>query len=1062
MRRRLLVALLASTVCFFWHAAAAEDAADLLHRSEITRGISCVLGATDDSLPVDLAQQSELLVHVLDPDAGAVSELRSRAAAAGLSIQRLLAQTGSVSRLPYADNCVDLLICADSRISRSLAYAEVIRALRPEGVALVAVTGDQSTFESQVSESVAVDSWSDDGQRWIRFSKAVPKGLDEWTHWEKSPDNNPVSSDSVIKAPYMTQFMAKPWYIGMPAVTTAAGGRTFLAMGHIAHHEREWGMLNRLIARNGYNGTILWERQLPDDYLVHRSAFVATRDTFYLMNGDHCVLLDARTGEEQGTIRIPGIRGDWKWMAIQNGVLYALAGAPGDGVELVKGDRALGGWSWSDLSKGYYGKRIPHGFGDVVAAYDLSEQKVLWTHREDTLIDSRGLAIEGDRFFVYCPDRHFRCLDRETGAIAWTTSDASTLELIEEPGKGLTSTPGWRTQTLVVATPDALVVQGQTRMNVIGVSTADGSLLWHRKKVTNNPNAIYVDGKVVLGVGERGSHLVIDPRTGTVEDTLKFYKRACTRLTASPDSFFVRGEGMTRFDRAAGNVLIDGAVRPACNDGVIPAHGLLYLGPWACDCNLSLIGNVARCSAGDFNFDREPTTKERLEIGSESEQPEPFEVSDLDWATYRGNLQRSGSSRAKVGRVSELKWHYHPERSYVPCDPSAANGLVFATGEDGIVRALDAETGHLRWQFQTGGPVKFPPTIAHSRVYVGSGDGYAYCLEAATGRALWRFRAAPVERQIMVYGSLCSTWPVNTGVLVHEGTAYFAAGIVDHDGTYVYAVDAETGELVWHNNSSGHLSGELRKGISVQGNLTIAGDELLMAGGNVVSPARFDLRTGRCREEAPRQGQPQSNGGRFLGRLDETRLVFGGRILYSAAQNVSTKGSFQIGTAERRPLTLNYGGIPPAWNVDSLVVANFKYGRVTSLALPDLKERIDAGFDEQSNPGNRFSRNLVSVMSTRNQVRWQSNLGDDSQFEALSLAMSRDAVLAVARYQDLRRAVPQYFLAGLAPTSGRQLFQQELPGEPLPGGLIVDRAGRVIVALINGDVVTYGPGQGHN
>ena len=46
----------------------------------------------------------------------------------------------------------------------------------------------------------------------------------------------------------------------------------------------------------------------------------------------------------------------------------------------------------------------------------------------------------------------------------------------------------------------------------------------------------------------------------------------------------------------------------------------------------------------------------------------------------------------------------------------------------------------------------------------------------------------------MVYGNLCSTWPVNTGVLVHEGTAYFAAGIVDHDGTYVYALDAKTGE----------------------------------------------------------------------------------------------------------------------------------------------------------------------------------------------------------------------------------------------------------------------------
>jgi hypothetical protein len=40
-------------------------------------------------------------------------------------------------------------------------------------------------------------------------------------------------------------------------------------------------------------------------------------------------------------------------------------------------------------------------------------------------------------------------------------------------------------------------------------------------------------------------------------------------------------------------VLIDGAARPACLEGAIPANGLLYVGPWACDCNLSLIGAIA-------------------------------------------------------------------------------------------------------------------------------------------------------------------------------------------------------------------------------------------------------------------------------------------------------------------------------------------------------------------------------------------------------------------------------------------------------------------------------------
>ena len=46
----------------------------------------------------------------------------------------------------------------------------------------------------------------------------------------------------------------------------------------------------------------------------------------------------------------------------------------------------------------------------------------------------------------------------------------------------------------------------------------------------------------------------------------------------------------------------------------------------------------------------------------------------------------------------------------------------------------------------------------------------------------WRFRAAPVDRRIMLFGNLGSTWPVNTGVLIQDGVAYFAAGIIDQDG----------------------------------------------------------------------------------------------------------------------------------------------------------------------------------------------------------------------------------------------------------------------------------------
>ena len=95
--------------------------------------------------------------------------------------------------------------------------------------------------------------------------------------------------------------------------------------------------------------------------------------------------------------------------------------------------------------------------------------------------------------------------------------------------------------------------------------------------------------------------------------------------------------------------------------------------------------------------------------------------------------------------------------------------MIFIAGRDGLVRAIDANSGTVRWTFTTGVAITFPPTIWQHRAYVGSGDGWVYCLEAATGRQLWRFRAAPEVRSIPLYGTLSSTWPVGSGILVQNG-----------------------------------------------------------------------------------------------------------------------------------------------------------------------------------------------------------------------------------------------------------------------------------------------------
>ena len=1031
-------------------------AEELVARGGIRRGVCAVVGMNPD-LALNLARGSEMLVHARMQDASAASRLRSIADDAGFGIQRLAVDHGETSRLPYADNMVDVLITAPKSASPNM--REILRALRPEGTALLKVSGqDPEQLTRQISQDTggAVDTWTIDGQTWIALTKPPLKGAGDWSHWEHGPDNNPVSEDAVIKFPYMTQFMAKPYYIAMPSITTAAGGRTFLAIGHIAHHRREWDMMNKLIARNGYNGTVLWERKLPDGYLVHRSAFIATRDTFYMIDGERCLLLDPQTGAELGEIRLPGVSGAWKWMAHKEGVLYVLTGEQDPAAESMKGDRSFGGWSWADLSTGYYTTpHVPWGFGTTLAAYDLEQKQLLWKHSEEQPIDSRSMSMGEEKVTVYCPNQHFRCLNLKTGEVEWTTDERKVLDLIEEPGKGLTSTPGFRTACLTVFTPDALIIQGQTRQNVVALSTADGYLLWTKQKITNNPNAIFVDGNVVLGVGPGGNHVVVDPLSGEVIKDLGFRKRACTRLTASSDSFFVRGEGTLRYDRELEKIMVDGAVRPACNDGALPANGLLYLGPWQCDCNLSLVGRIAKCSAGDFRFDEIATGGDRLTRGTAGAGTGKLVSDANDWPTHRADNARSSSTSVTVLPGVAPRWRFSPKLASTPTPPVSAGGLVFVSGEDGKTRAIAADSGQQRWEFSTSAPIKASGTVAHGNVYFGSGDGCAYCVNAATGDLVWKFQAAPIERLINVYGTLNSTWPVNTGVLVRDGVVYFAAGIIDHDGTYVYALDAETGHIVWQNNSSGHLSEELRKGVSAQGNLAIHGNRLLLAGGNQVSPAPFDLTTGECLAAAFDQGQPKMNNGHFVGLLADQFPLVGGRILYSAPQNVSTKGSFTV-SAKNRRYELNYGGIPPAWNESVVALVNFKYGKLTCFDAAKVVNRIEEGLPAPGPGQSRFNNNVAAALANDGALLWQSDLGGSEKFEAISLAICPNAVVAVVQLQQQFRAQPEWQVVAFKTTNGQQLWRQPLNGEPLPDGLLVDRDGQVIITMIDGSTICLG------
>lgn len=82
----------------------------------------------------------------------------------------------------------------------------------------------------------------------------------------------------------------------------------------------------------------------------------------------------------------------------------------------------------------------------------------------------------------------------------------------------------------------------------------------------------------------------------------------------------------------------------------------------------------------------------------------------------RGALQAvplAGQGKRSNG---EVLWRYDQGTPDTPC-PVAVGELVFTVGDDGVARALDLETGRLRWKQRLPGDFKATPLVADGKLY---------------------------------------------------------------------------------------------------------------------------------------------------------------------------------------------------------------------------------------------------------------------------------------------------------------------------------------------------------
>ena len=182
-----------------------------------------------------------------------------------------------------------------------------------------------------------------------------------------------------------------------------------------------------------------------------------------------------------------------------------------------------------------------------------------------------------------------------------------------------------------------------------------------------------------------------------------------------------------------------------------------------------------------------------------------------DWLSLGGNhlqLHYSSLDQINMDNIDDLgfAWEYDASSPIgrVPrgleATPIVVDGIMYTSGAWGYVYAVDAKTGNEIWRFDPQVDASYARraccdvvnrgvAVWQGKVYVGSLDGYLYCLDAETGEILWR--QDTFTDRTKAY-TITSPPQVAGGIVMigNSGGEYGVRG-------YITAYDLEKGDQQW-------------------------------------------------------------------------------------------------------------------------------------------------------------------------------------------------------------------------------------------------------------------------
>ena len=553
-----------------------KAAKSILEQSKIDIGIALLIGCDDGGLGYELVSNSNLIVHYIDTDDAKIARLRknlSRSECYGTRISAL--KVDSLKNIPLPGAYASLVVSTEQLLSNKMNTTtdEIERLLRPSG-------GTAILGKNKIVRLPLADAGS-------------------WSHQYGASDNSAYGGEKLWGASKTSDFEVQ--WIGRPGpryhpersgrkpAPLSTNGRLF-AQG-----------LERIVAIDAYNGSILWSREIPHlgrFNIPHDSSnWCADDDFVYCTVRDKCWKLDAATGEVVAKINLlPGSKSwnyDWSYLAQENDLLIGSS---------VKQNSAYtnfwGGEGWYDAKSGPLTFKVCSE--NIFAAAKLSGE-CIWKYENGVILNPTITISEGKIFFVNNRNSKVKDYDQRRIGLKELWQDQFMVALDAETGnvlweKPLSVHPGAPTFFMACGEGKIVIVSSANeKFYIYTYDATDGTPIWNKTAAWLKDNhGGHMSRPAIANNTLYVRPAVYELSTGKLIDQ-QLPGGGCGTYALADSALYFRSGNVTLWDRETAKTSSWDRLRPGCWLSTIPASGMVLSpeGGGGCSCGKWMETSIA-------------------------------------------------------------------------------------------------------------------------------------------------------------------------------------------------------------------------------------------------------------------------------------------------------------------------------------------------------------------------------------------------------------------------------------------------------------------------------------